>query len=79
MPPDRLVATALVRHAWGSPAMGWRHGGQGHPAAAADAADEIGGGVWMRADLLAGCCGTEWNPKDPVALGTDYRYCSEGM
>jgi hypothetical protein len=33
----------------------------------------------MPADLLAGCCGTEWNPKDPVALVTDYRCCSEGM
>jgi hypothetical protein len=33
----------------------------------------------MPADLLAGCSGTEWNPKDPVALGTDYRCCSEGM
>jgi hypothetical protein len=31
------------------------------------------------ADLLAGCSGTEWNPKDPVALITDYRCCSEGM
>ena len=47
--------------------------------AAAEAADEHGGGVRMRADLLAGCYGTEWNPKDPVALGTDYRCCSEGM
>jgi hypothetical protein len=33
----------------------------------------------MPAELLAGCCGTGWNPKDPVALGTDYRCCSEGM
>ena len=33
----------------------------------------------MRADLLAGCSGTEWNPKDPVALISDYRCCSEGM
>jgi hypothetical protein len=32
----------------------------------------------MPADLLAGCRGTGWNPKDPVALGTDYRCCSEG-
>src|SRR5215218_10287355 len=59
--------------------MGWRRGGQGHPAAAADAADKHGGGVRMRADLLAGCYGTEWNPKDPVALITDYRCCSERM
>src|SRR5215218_734541 len=84
MPPDRLVATALVGHPWpwGSglpPAMGWRIGGQGHPAAAADAADEHGGKVGMPADLLAGCSGTEWNPKGPVALVTDYRCCSEGM
>src|SRR5215211_5741827 len=33
----------------------------------------------MPADLLAGCCGTEWNPKGPVALVTDYRCCSKGM
>jgi hypothetical protein len=33
----------------------------------------------MPADLLAGCYGTGWNPKDPVALVTDYRCCSEGM
>src|SRR5688572_27341819 len=33
----------------------------------------------MLADLLAGCSGTEWNPKDSVALVTDYRCCSEGM
>jgi hypothetical protein len=33
----------------------------------------------MPADLLAGRSGTEWNPKDPVALITDYRCCSEGM
>src|SRR5215217_2759924 len=33
----------------------------------------------MPADLLAGLRGTEWNPKDPVALVTDYRCCSEGM
>src|SRR5215216_1113132 len=59
--------------------MGWRIGRQGCPAAAADAAEENCGGVGMPADLLAGCCGTEWNPKDPVALGTDYRCCSEGM
>jgi hypothetical protein len=74
----------LVKHGcrWGllaPPAMGWRIGGEGHAAAARDAADEHGGGVGMPADLLAGCCGTEWNPKDPVALVTDYRCCSEGM
>src|SRR5829696_5412149 len=33
----------------------------------------------MPADLLAGLRGTEWNPKGPVALVTDYRCCSEGM
>ena len=33
----------------------------------------------MRADLLAGCSGTEWNPKDSVALVTDYRCRSEGI
>src|SRR4029453_3750975 len=84
MPPNRPPATALVGHAgpWGAgppPAMGWRIGGQGHPVAAVDAADEHGGGVGMPADLLAGCYGTGWNPKDPVALVTDYRCCSEGM
>src|SRR5215203_4954894 len=83
MPPDRLAATPLVRHAgrWGSlgqPAMGWRIGRQDCSAAAA-AAEETYGGVRMPADLLAGCSGTEWNPKDPVALVTDYRCCSEGM
>jgi hypothetical protein len=61
------------------PAGGRRIGRQGCRAAAAEAADENGGGVRMRADLLAGCCGTAWNPKDPVALVTDYRCCSEGM
>jgi hypothetical protein len=59
--------------------MGWQIGGQGQPAAVADAADETGGGLRMPADLLAGRGGTEWNPKDPVALVTDYRCCSEGM
>src|SRR5215204_1007177 len=59
--------------------MGWRIGGQWHPAAAVDAADTHGGGVRMPADLLAGCSGTEWNPKDPVALVADYRCCSEDM
>jgi hypothetical protein len=33
----------------------------------------------MPADLLAGCSGTGWNPKDPMALVTDYRCCSEGI
>jgi hypothetical protein len=33
----------------------------------------------MPADLLAGCSGTEWNPKDPLALITDCRCCSESM
>src|SRR5918996_1309829 len=59
--------------------MGRRMGRQGCPAAAAEAADEHGGGVRMPADLLAGRSGTEWNPKDPVPLVTDYRCCSEGM
>jgi hypothetical protein len=32
-----------------------------------------------RQRIASGCSGTEWNPKDPVALIPDYRYCSEGM
>src|SRR5215217_9575057 len=56
--------------------MDRRIGGQRHAAAAPD---RNGGGMGMPADLLAGCSGTEWNPKDPVALVTDYRCCSEGM
>src|SRR5829696_4275605 len=84
MPPDRLASTPLVRRAgpWGSlgqPALGWPIGRQDRPAAAAEAAKEKRWGVRMPADLLAGRRGTEWNPKDSVALGTDYRCCSEGM
>src|SRR5215212_5902450 len=52
---------------------------QDRPAAIGEAAKEAYEEAWMPADLLAGCSGTEWNPKDPVALGTDYRCCSEGM
>src|SRR5215211_7377307 len=52
---------------------------QGCPAAAGGAAKEAFQGTWMPADLLAGCSGTEWNPKDPVTLVTDYRCCSGGM
>src|SRR5215217_7738490 len=54
-------------------------GPQDRPAAAAGAAEGNGGGVRMPADLLAGCYGTGWNSKDPVALVMDYRCCSEGM
>src|SRR5215217_5113078 len=52
---------------------------QDRPAAIGEAAKEAYEEAWMPADLLAGCSGTEWNPKDPVALVTDYRCCSEGM
>src|SRR5918996_4218356 len=52
---------------------------QGCPAAAGRAAKEAYGEAWMPADLLAGRSGTEWNPKNPLALVTDYRCCSEGM
>jgi hypothetical protein len=53
--------------------------GQGRPQAAAEAAGGNHGEVRMPADLLPGRSGTEWNPKDPGALVTDYPCCSEGM
>src|SRR5215213_10727894 len=52
---------------------------QDRPAAIGEAAKEAYEEAWMPADLLAGRHGTEWNPKGPVALVTDYRCCSEGM
>src|SRR5215211_5697055 len=52
---------------------------QDRPAAIGEAAKEAYEEAWMPADLLAGRSGTNWNRKDPVALVTDYRCCSEGM